>query len=251
MSNKKLREGQKKIWIEKAKDEPSTHPDPFQNELELDFMLANIKGRVLNAGCGPGYEALKSAEITGFAVGFDFSEKMIAIASKNEKEGLAYRVCDALNLDPILEEFGKFDTITTRRLLRNLISWGDQRRAIEEFKKCLRPDGRLIIIEAVQEGYDRINAIRRKTGIEEIKIVEHNYPLPLKELDDYMRKEWRLVKEDTMATYYFLTRVFYPIFEKPKYGSPFAKNAALIQRSYGNIDFLSPILMRLYFVKSQ
>lgn len=243
------RERQKRIWNRKSKYGPNTHPDPFQSELELDFMLANIEGRVLNAGCGFGYETLKCAEKTGFAVGFDFSEKMIEIAKKSEKEGLTYRVCDALNLDPILEEFGQFDSITTRRLLINLCGWSDQRHALEEIKKCLKPDGRLIVIEAVQEGYDFINAIRTKIGIKEIKIVEHNYPLTLKEFNDFMKKNWRLAKEENMATYYFLTRVFYPLFGEPVYGSDFAEKSYYLQQKLGDIDIISPIIMGVFYVK--
>jgi len=245
--NKNYREKQKVLWNEKARDEESTHPDPFQSELELSFMLTNICGRVLNAGCGSGYETLCCANKTGFAVGVDFSEKMIEIAKKREKDNVIFRIGDVLNLEKIIGEFGTFDSVTTRRLLINQHSWSDQRKILEEFRKCLKPDGCLILIEATNEGYYDLNALRRRLSIPEIKIVSYNHPIPLKKFNSFMEENWTLANEDTMSTYYFLTRVFYPLIEEPKYGSYFARKAALLQNVIGSLDFPSPILMRLYY----
>lgn len=245
--NENYREKQKALWNEKARNEESTHPDPFQSELELDFMLMNIRGRVLNAGCGSGYETLYSSSRTGFAVGVDFSEKMIEIAKRLERDNVIFRIGDVLNLEKIVEEFGTFDSVTTRRLLINLCSWSDQKKVLEEFRKCLKPDGCLILIEATNEGYHNLNTLRYKLGIPEIKIASYNHLIPLKKFNSLMEKNWTLADEDTMSTYYFLTRVFYPLIEEPKYGSYFARKAALLQRTIGNLDFSSPILMRLYY----
>lgn len=239
----KANEKQKEIWNKRAEAGLVNHPDPFQSELELDFMLENVKGRVINIGCGSGIETVLCAKKTGFAVGVDFSENMIELA--RAREGI-FRVGDALNLEPIVEEFGLFDTVTTRRTLINLCGWKDQKQAIKEFRRCLKPEGRLILIEATEEGYLELNLWRRGIDIPEIKVVSFNYPLPSKELNFFMKIKWKLVENENMATYYFLTRVFYPLIEEPEYGSLFAEKAMELQKAVGSLNFNSPILMRLY-----
>ncbi len=232
-----------------AEDKESTHPDSFQAELELNFMLTNSQCKVLNAGCGAGYETKRCSEVAESAVGVDFSENMINLAQKHKSTKATFRVQDILDLSSIIDEFGKFDTVTTRRTLINLLSWEDQKKAIMEFKKCLNVGGKLILIEGLEEGYDELNNLRGQVGLDNVEIVDYNLSLSMKKLDDFMTKNnWSLLNSGDISLYYYLTRVFYPKLNEPEYNSKFAKIAYELQTIQSPKLFTCPILMRVYEV---
>lgn len=240
-------EVRKELWNSMAEDTESTHPDPFQAKLELQFMLNFVSGRVLNAGCGAGYETIQCHKHTGFAVGVDFSEKMISFAKKHEHGNCSFRLQNILDLQPIRDEYGKFDTITTRRTLINLLSWDDQKKAIIELKECLTVGGRLILIEGLKEGYVNLNKLRHEVGLEDIPIVDYNLSLSSKKLDKFMKNNdllWAV--EGDISLYYYLTRVFYPTLNEPEYDSRFAESAFELQNKHLFPLFNSPILMKVY-----
>lgn len=227
-------------------DTLTTHPDRYQDELELRFMVEHAQGKVLNLGCGPGYETHLCALKTGYALGLDNNRTMIRIANVTYSDAYTrFTIGDALDLEPITEKYGKFDTITTRRLLINLDGWAEQKQCLDEIGKALNPDGRIIIIEASHEGYKELNTRRINLDLEPIEIKEHNQPLPLKEFNEYY-KDCGLVDECNLSTYYVLTRLYYPLLREPEYNSPEAQQAHKLQIHLGDINIPSPIIMRCY-----
>jgi ubiquinone/menaquinone biosynthesis C-methylase UbiE len=102
---------------------------------------------VLDAGCGPGYDALRMAAIvgkTGKVIGIDLSERMIAIArSKAKGAGLpvSFRTGDVHKL-PFPD--ASFDKIRIERTLQILDKPG---QVLDEMIRVLRPGGRLLSIE--------------------------------------------------------------------------------------------------------
>jgi ubiquinone/menaquinone biosynthesis C-methylase UbiE len=102
---------------------------------------------VLDAGCGPGYDALRMAALvgkTGQVTGIDFSERMIAIAGAKAKgTGLpvSFRTGDARHL-PFPD--ASFDVVRIERLLQILDTPG---QILDETIRVLRPGGRLLSIE--------------------------------------------------------------------------------------------------------
>jgi ubiquinone/menaquinone biosynthesis C-methylase UbiE len=213
-------------WNEIAKSQEardSTHPDEYLATLELDFLKSKIKGKVLNVGCGSGGETNSCSEKTGIpASGIDVSDKMIEIAQKRFPD-LRFEVGNILNL-PFHDHF--FDSITTRRTLINLLTHEDQVQAIEEMKRVLKQEGNLVIIEATCEGYDRLNHLRHELGLPRIDVVEYN--LPLKEED--IINALPGCEISWLNTYYYLTRVYYPLVEKEiRYNTQFHKAAYLLQ----------------------
>ena len=100
---------------------------------------------VLEYGCGTGSYGFYLAEQGAKVVGIDISETGIKIATEQaEKAGLvknlSFQLMDAENLDFDDESF---DLVTGTGILHHL----DQRRAMSEIKRVLRPGGKAIFIE--------------------------------------------------------------------------------------------------------
>ncbi len=102
---------------------------------------------VLDAGCGPGYDALRMAAIVGTSgkvVGVDLSERMIAIAQEKAKGSplpVSFRTGDVRRLD---FPDASFDAIRIERTLQILDNPG---QILDELVRVLRPGGRLLAIE--------------------------------------------------------------------------------------------------------
>jgi ubiquinone/menaquinone biosynthesis C-methylase UbiE len=120
----------------------------------LRKMLADDLGlrsgdRVLDVGCGPGRLALVFAERvapTGSVAGIDAAAEMINRASRRaRKRGLAatFQVAFAQNL-PFPN--ATFDAVACTLALHH-VAEDDQRTAVEEMYRVLKPTGRLLIAE--------------------------------------------------------------------------------------------------------
>jgi ubiquinone/menaquinone biosynthesis C-methylase UbiE len=120
----------------------------------LRRMLADDLGlrpgdRVLDVGCGPGRLALVFAERvapTGSVAGIDAAAEMINRASRRaRKRGLAatFQVAFAQNL-PFPN--ATFDAVACTLALHH-VAEDDQRTAVEEMYRVLKPTGRLLIAE--------------------------------------------------------------------------------------------------------
>jgi ubiquinone/menaquinone biosynthesis C-methylase UbiE len=102
---------------------------------------------VLDAGSGPGYDAIRMAAIvgkTGQVTGIDISERMIAVAiARAEGTGLpvSFRTGDVRNL-PFPD--ASFDKVRIERTLQILDNPG---QILDEMVRVLRPGGRLLCIE--------------------------------------------------------------------------------------------------------
>ena len=100
---------------------------------------------VLDAGCGPGYDALRMAAIvgkTGQVTGIDLSERMIAIAkAKHTSLPVSFRTGDVRKL-PFPD--ASFDKIRIERTLQILDNPG---QVLDEMIRVLRPGGRFLSIE--------------------------------------------------------------------------------------------------------
>lgn len=103
--------------------------------------------RVLDAGCGPGFDALRMASLVGMSgqvTGTDLSERMIAIAAEKAKNGnipAVFRTGDVRKL-PFPD--ASFDKVRIERTLQILDTPG---QVLDEMIRVLRPGGRLLSIE--------------------------------------------------------------------------------------------------------
>jgi len=233
-------ESQKKNWNNIAGSKnlgDNTHPDKYLAQLELDYLCKNINGKVLNVGCGMGSETDICTKITGIqAIGVDLSEKMIEIAQTRFPH-LEFKVANVLQL-PFPDN--SFDSVTTRRTLINILDHEDQMKAVKELKRVLKQNGRLILIEASVEGYDRLNLARNAVGLDRIDVVKFN--LPMKE--DALKLILPNSVISYLDNYYYLTRIFYPLIEKNiQYDTQLHNAAYMLQNNIDTFFSCSPHIL--------
>jgi demethylmenaquinone methyltransferase/2-methoxy-6-polyprenyl-1,4-benzoquinol methylase len=96
--------------------------------------------RVLDACCGTGDLAIAALAEGGQVTGVDFSERMLDRAVR-KSDAVEWRRADALDL-PFGDD--SFDAVTVGFGVRNLEDLG---RGLGEFRRVLRPGGRLAVLE--------------------------------------------------------------------------------------------------------
>lgn len=236
------------FWQQMAKEHgPSdlaTAPDHHYRTLEIESVL-RVLGRlkhetILDVGCGNGYTTMQiakkfpEAEISGV----DFSEAMIDEANRSHiRPSIDYHVGDVLSLSRCPGLRGrKYDVVLSTRCLINLANWEEQKVGILEMRKMLAPEGRLVLVENVQDGLDNLNQIRVKFGLDEIKTRWHNQYLPQPALMKFFGEiQGHLLTAEYVENignmYYMASRVIYAKLCKdqgiePDYNNPINAIAA-------------------------
>ncbi len=106
------------------------------------------RGRILDAGCGPGYHAvgLRRAFPEAEVLGVDLSEPLLETARKHQAEagvteGVSFQPADVLNLP-----FGEntFDAVISIFMF-HLVD--DPVRLCNEMERVLKPEGQLVMID--------------------------------------------------------------------------------------------------------
>lgn len=108
-------------------------------------ILGNIRGKkILDLGCGEGYNSRLMARKGAEVIGVDFSDKMINLAIKLEqknKQGITYYVLDAANL--YLFNNNTFDIVACFMALQDIEKYQD---AIKEMYRILKRHGRFVFV---------------------------------------------------------------------------------------------------------
>ena len=106
-------------------------------------MLGEVKGKkILDLGCGEGYNTRLLAGMGVDVVGVDFSEEMIKLAiteEENQQQGIEYHVADACELH--MFEDGSFDIVTAFLAIQDI---EDYQKAINEAARVLKTDDRFV-----------------------------------------------------------------------------------------------------------
>lgn len=192
-----------------------------RRETYIDRPFRDSPLKVLEAGCGNGYAAgqivneLKSINIEGI----DLNTDMVNIAQDRNLDNATFSVGDVRDLD-FDDNF--FDAAYTERCLINLDSWEEQKSALNEIARVLRPNGDLLLIESFIDGLENLNNARLAVGLDPINEPWFDRFLKYDELENYLACEntnFELIdptdsKYDPnfMSTYDFGSRVIYPVF---------------------------------------
>lgn len=134
----------------------SRYSELVQEELHLEvnerwksYIIEKLPKRehlnILDIGCGPGFFSLVLGDMGHRVVGIDISENMIREAKANTASvGVKdeFYVMDSHELE---FEDSSFDVIISRNVVWTLY---DPERAYDEWVRCLRGNGRMIIFDA-------------------------------------------------------------------------------------------------------
>ena len=154
----------------------STMPDFRVRELEnkaIDLFLENFsKGNsILEIGCGNGLNLSRIAK-QGYKnlEGMDFCREFVELANQiNPNSKIIQADCADLPY-----EDNTFDLIISQRVIINLLNRDDQKKAIEETLRVLKPKGNILFIEGFEEPNILINKLRSEFGLKAIPQPFHN-----------------------------------------------------------------------------
>jgi ubiquinone/menaquinone biosynthesis C-methylase UbiE len=240
-------------------DDRTTACDFHLRDLEIEVGLAEIAdgNTILDVGCGLGYALRHYASARRVeAHGIDYSANMVAgarrrLAETAPKLGIEFREASVLDL-PYAE--GTFDTVTSHRCLMALLDWDLQQQALRELHRVLKPGGTLVLLEGTFEGLERLNALRRQFGLDEIEPGGTERLLTLKfnesALLEFVDPLYELLRVHRFGTYYLLTRIVQPLLvapESPRYDHPLneiAQRIAQVVPDFEGIGHLVGFVLR-------
>ena len=198
-------------------EDPSTISiiDKNLHGIEIDTVCRHLLpgDRLADIGCGDGEATVRYAREVKECVAFEPTDRLRAKAEKRFAEenlaNLSLLPGDILDMG---EGEGAFDSVVTQRTLINLASWGDQQQALMNIHRMLKPGGRYIMIENTNDASEALNAMRTEMGLKPIPQHWHNRFFDYDDLMDFMSGRFELRKEYDFGLYYFLTRVYVPMF---------------------------------------
>ncbi len=116
----------------------------YMNNPAMFRMLGNIRGKkVLDLGCGEGYNTRMMARKGAKVTGIDFAEKMIAFAINSEKRdklGIKYYISNATKLS--IFKNNTFDIVSSFMAIQDIANY---RQTLKEVGRVLKKNGRLVI----------------------------------------------------------------------------------------------------------
>lgn len=229
-------------------DDKKTAQDFHLRELEIEFALPYVEKAqyMLDIGCGIGYTSRVYAGLARCRVtGLDYSPNMISAAEEISAKSATSRIgsldfiCRSV-VDTGLET--EFDLIVGHRCLMALLDWELQKTAILELVRILRPGGRIILFEGTVQGLEKLNSMRRRFDLQEIEGSGKDALFTLKfdevKLADFLTANNLNFEFFGFGTYYFLSRIFYPLHiapDSPKFDSSYNEIAKKIASEFPNL----------------
>lgn len=211
----------KDFWSKRAikyKDsEEFGFPDIHLNHRENKIMRKKIKPfeqkKILDVGCANGYSTIAiSRPGNNFIWGIDANPNAIEMANrlrdKNGLAGLCFKVGEMSDI-PFNKNY--FDIIYAKRSLSNLPSRREQKKAIEEMSRVVKSEGEVYIFDLFVEGYEKLNCLRERFGLEKIELPFHCIPLKDDFIETALDNNLEIsCEEDITSSYYLMSRIIYP-----------------------------------------
>ena len=231
----------------------STMADVNTRRLEIEHLASYLKSgkKCLEIGCGNGASSIKKKKkVKVDLLATDFSTDMIAMAKKQSIKGIKGKIKfqeqDVLTLNHKKE----FDFIFTERCIINLLNWNDQKKALENMALALKANGKLIILEAFNDGLEELNKCREELGLDAVGPAYHNFYLDKEPVINHLKDQGlKFVEENNfLSSYFFGSRALYPAIAKAnkkeiKYNSAFVNFFAMIP-SMGNYSQLKILVFK-------
>jgi ubiquinone/menaquinone biosynthesis C-methylase UbiE len=209
---------------------------------------SNRKYSLADVGCGNGYtlgeiaKAFPALELTGV----EHNAELRALAKQRLADtGIAIIRSGDIR-DPGFQGDQTFDLLICQRVIINLLDAEDQKSALRNIVRAVKPGGAMLFIEAFKTGLAEVNSARDEFGLTAIPPAIHNLYLDDdfftdSELTQFSAEGWTFAANH-LSTHYFVTRVLNPLLlgDRPfKRNSAFARFfTAALPPAVGNFDQL-------------
>lgn len=196
-------------------------------ELEIEAIGRRIApgSTVIDAGCANGYSSARFAGECGATVlGVDYIDEMIDEANRRRElvpaevqARLEFRTGDIRALAAI---DASFDIAISTRVIINLPTRDEQRSALLEVARVVRPGGLLLVSEATLQGWRSLNEMRREFTLPDIPMPTFNNYVDEDEVVEILAPVAELETIECFASTYFVgTRVLKPLLAAAAPGS--------------------------------
>jgi SAM-dependent methyltransferase len=189
--------------------------DKNLHELEIATVLRHLQATdyVADIGCGNGQATLRYAKR---------ARKVLAIERSNHLRAQAQHAAEQAGISNVelvpgdvldLSEYEQtFDAIVSQRMLINLSSWEQQAKGLQNLHCALKPGGRLIMIENTNDAFSNMNDMRHDVGLDAVPQHWHNRFFDFDQMMEFMQGRFQFIRSYDFGLYYFLTRVYVPMF---------------------------------------
>jgi ubiquinone/menaquinone biosynthesis C-methylase UbiE len=188
---------------------------------QISFYIKKNKRplKILELGSGSGYLAsiictkiLKKSQY--HYLGVDFSQQGINKANKRKIENCSFVQSDFLDFFSKTKE--NFDIIITQRSIMAIMNNSDKKKLLNLIRDHMKQNSIGIFSEVTIQAFKKLQALRKKLGLEPIEKVWHSHHLDESFVQDTFKHSEII---DYSSTYWLITRVIYPYFEEPKHNS--------------------------------
>ncbi|XYH97384.1 class I SAM-dependent methyltransferase [Sorangium sp. So ce1128] len=231
-----------KMWDRRAhsiaSDDAVTHHDSHKKGLQLDLLSRHLGPhmRVLEAGCGSGFDTEFLSRRVCVVDAFDQSKGMIRRARRRlEGAGNVNLYVDALPSPRRPELQADYDLVVSARVVCNLLDRDSQSRALSWLAGRVKPGGKLVLFETMSEAFVRLGALCQETGLEPVTAPGFNLALSRSFIGNALPRAFELVADGGMGAYDVATRVLREfVDDREQTNTRFHEGAARLTRALGD-----------------